>query len=352
MIDRVLRTLTPNWFASVMGTGIVANALILVPIDVPGRRSIALVFWLLAAAWLAVLVVVSLAQPRAARRYAADPAMAPFYGAPAMALMTVGAGALLVGQDLIGEALAVRVDAALWTAGTLMGLFVAAWVPYRMFTRHALRLEDAFAGWLMPVVPPMVSAATGAALVAHLPAGEAQATLLYACYALFGLSLFAALIVIAIVWLGLVLHGPGPAKRAPTLLIILGPLGQSITAANLLGAAAHGVVALPLAEFGVLYGVCVFGFAMLWLAIALALIARAARAGLPFSLAWWSFTFPVGTCVTAAAELSIHTGLHAFTWVCGALLALLLAGWAAAAGHTLRVEKNFTWPSTPVGESR
>jgi hypothetical protein len=31
-----------------------------------------------------------------------DPAMAPFYGAPPMAMLTVGAGAVLVGKDLIG----------------------------------------------------------------------------------------------------------------------------------------------------------------------------------------------------------------------------------------------------------
>ena len=37
--------------------------------------------------------------PEYARRHHHDPAMAPFYGAPPMALLTVGAGALLVGRD-------------------------------------------------------------------------------------------------------------------------------------------------------------------------------------------------------------------------------------------------------------
>ncbi|MGX6447207.1 SLAC1 family transporter [Patulibacter sp. S7RM1-6] len=46
----------PNWFASVMGTGIVANAAALLPRRFPGLHGLALVAWALATAWLVVLV--------------------------------------------------------------------------------------------------------------------------------------------------------------------------------------------------------------------------------------------------------------------------------------------------------
>lgn len=42
-----------------------------------------------------------------------------------MALMTVGAGALLAGRRLIGLPAAVDVDWVLWSAGTLGGLLTA-----------------------------------------------------------------------------------------------------------------------------------------------------------------------------------------------------------------------------------
>jgi hypothetical protein len=45
--------------------------------------------------------------------------MAQFYGAPPMALLTVGLSTLLLGKDLIGLTLAVRIDAVLWGLGTL-----------------------------------------------------------------------------------------------------------------------------------------------------------------------------------------------------------------------------------------
>nr|BFE71195.1 hypothetical protein GCM10020092_044960 [Actinoplanes digitatis] len=184
----------PNWFASVMGTGILATAAAALPVHVPGLRILATLGWALAAALLAVLVVAAV---RHARTYADDPVLSQFWGAPPMALMTVGAGTLLVGRDWLGEPVAVAVDLVLWTVGTVLGLAVAVAVPYRMMTRHRAGPDAAFGGWLMPVVSPMVSAAGGALLVPHV---AARAELLLACYAMFGVSLFAAILVIGQIW--------------------------------------------------------------------------------------------------------------------------------------------------------
>ncbi len=266
--------------------------------------------------------------------------MAPFFGAPPMAFMTVGAGTLLVGHDLIGMRAAIAVDLILWTLGTVGGLLASAAVPYLMFTRHELTSESTFGSWLMPVVPPMVSAATGAALIAHVPAGQARLSLLLACYAMFGLSLVASLITITLVWSRLAYHRVGPARLVPTLWIVLGPLGQSITAANLLANVAPGVIREPYATTlqatGILYGVPVWGFAALWFAIAAAITLRTARSGLPFSLTWWSFTFPVGTFVTGTSELATHSGAGALAWIAVALYVFLLGAWVTVATRTVR----------------
>jgi tellurite resistance protein TehA-like permease len=75
---------------------------------------------------------------------------------------------------------------------------------------------------------------------------------------------------------------------------------------------------------------------MLWLAIAAAITIRTARDHLPFSLTWWSFTFPVGTTVTGTCELAAHTGSSALAWIAVALFALLVGAWLTAATNTLR----------------
>jgi len=126
----------------------------------------------------------------------------------------------------------------------------------------------------------------------------------------------------------------------PTLWIVLGPLGQSVTAAgNLCVQAAH-VLPAPYAAgaavFALLYGVPVWGFAMLWLALAAAITIRTARRHLPFALTWWSFTFPVGTCVTGTIALAARSHADLLRGASILLYALLLGAWLLVAARTLR----------------
>lgn len=338
----VLAHLGPNWFASIMGTGIVATAAATLPLRVPGLHTAALVVWMTAVLLLVALIVAWAAHwvlhPGTARGHGADPVMAQFYGAPPMALLTVGAGTLLLGKDVLGETVALHVDVVLWSLGTLTGLASAVAVPYLMFTRHDLRTDSVFGGWLMPVVPPMVSAATGALLVPYTPSGQLRTLLLLGCYAMFGLSLLASMIVTTLIWLRSTRYEPGPPARVPTLWIVLGWLGQSITAVNLLGDQAHLALPAPYSTafeaFALVYGVPVFGFALLWIAVAAAVTVRTARVGLPFGLTWWSFTFPVGTVVTGTSALAVHTGLEAVAWLAVAFYAALVAAWGTVAVRT------------------
>jgi C4-dicarboxylate transporter/malic acid transport protein len=340
----VMGNIGPNWFASVMGTGIVAVAGATLPVHVLGLRAFALVVWVIAAVLLAVLIALVgghwLRHPTVARGHARNPQMAHFYGAAPMALMTVGGGALVVGKDLIGERIAVDLDWVLWTAGTLGGIFTAVTIPFLMFTQHDVEPDAAFGGWLMPVVPPMVTAAMGALLLPHLASGTGRQTMLYGCYAMFGLSLVASLNIIAMIWSRLVLYGTSGSARVPTLWIVLGPLGQSITAAGLLGGVATLAVDPGLAEemnaFAVLYGVPVWGFAVMWIALAAALTVRTLRRGMPFALTWWSLTFPVGTFVTGTSQLAAHTHLPAFKAAAAIAYAGLLFTWLLVAARTTR----------------
>ncbi|MGW4210569.1 TDT family transporter [Lentzea sp. NPDC004789] len=317
----------PNLFASVMGTGIVATA----AAAMPGLRTPATLVWALDALLLGFLVVF------AGRRWTlstvrdqlADPVMAQFWGAPPMALMTVGTGALLLGSDWIGLPAALALDWTLWTLGTALGLATSVLVPLRMIGSG----ERAFGGWLMPVVPPMVSAASGALLAHHLPEGQFRQAMVLACYALFGISLFATVVIVPQIWQRLVQHGLGAASTVPTLWIVLGPLGQSITAANLLA----GVPVLPgQTAFGLLYGTVTWGFALLWLAIAAAATVRTARRGLPFALTWWSFVFPLGTLVTGTNALASHFPSPMFTGVAVVLYGALVLAWITVAMRTAR----------------
>ncbi|MFI5982811.1 TDT family transporter [Streptomyces sp. NPDC051555] len=340
----VLRHLGPNWYASIMGTAIIANAGATLPYQLPGQRVACQAVWALSAALLLVLLTARaghwLHHRDQARAHLLDPTVAPFYGCLSMALLAVGGGTLIVGKDLIGITAAVAVDTVLFTAGTLIGLLAAAGIPYLMVVRHKVEAEKATPVWLLPVVAPMVSAALGPLLIPHLAAGQAREAMLLACYAMFGISLLATLLMLPLVFGRLIVNGPLPLALTPTLFLVLGPLGQSTTAVNSLADMAPRSIAAPYADgfgvFAVVYGVPVMGFALLWLALAAAMLVRAARRGMGFAMTWWALTFPIGTCVTGAAGLSRHTGLTAFAWLATALFVALVIAWLAAAANTLR----------------
>ncbi|MDX2779125.1 TDT family transporter, partial [Streptomyces caniscabiei] len=339
-----LRHLGPNWYAPVMGTAIVASAGAGLPLDLPGLRTACTAVWA-----LALVALVAVLGARAlhwthhrdrARADLLDPAVAPFHGCLSMALLAVGGGALVVGRDWIGVRAAVALDVVLFGAGTVAGVLAAVVVPYLMIVRQRIDAERVTPALLLPLVAPMVSAALGPLLVPYLPPGQPRQTLLFGCLALFGLSLLATLVVLPTVCGRLVAAGPLPLALTPSLFLVLGPLGQSTTAAGNLADAAPGAVPAPYAHafapFAVLYGVPVLGFALFWLALAAALVVRARRRGMRFSMAWWAFTFPVGTCATGATALARHTGLVALDVLAVALYALLLAAWVTAAVCTAR----------------
>ncbi|MGW0843118.1 TDT family transporter [Streptomyces sp. NPDC002787] len=339
-----LRHLGPHWYAPVMGTAIVATAGAGLPVGVPGLRTACTAVWALALLALSALLVARTLHwfhhRDQARAHLLDPAVAPFYGCLSMALLAVGGAGLVVGRDWIGVRAAVALDTVLFAAGTVVGLVAAVVVPYLMVVRHRIALAQVTPVLLLPLVAPMVSAAVGPLLVPYLPPGQARQTLLFGCLALFGLSLTATLLVLPLVFGRLITAGPLPLALTPSLFLVLGPLGQSTTAAGNLADAAPDAVPTPYAPafsaFAVVYGVPVTGFALLWLALAAAMVVRARRRGMGFSMAWWACTFPVGTCVTGAEGLARHTGLVAFDVLAVALYALLLTAWATAAAHTLR----------------
>ncbi|MCF1599266.1 TDT family transporter [Streptomyces muensis] len=350
-----VRHLGPNWYAAVMGTAAVATAGAGLPVQLPGLRTVCTVVWA-----LSLVLLLTLLAARAlhwthhrdqARAHLLDPATAPFYGCLSMALLAVGGGAITVGADWIGEEAAVVLDALLFSAGTAVGLAAAVAVPYLMAVRHRAEPSQATPVWLLPLVAPMVSAALGPLLVPHLPPGQARQTLLLACFAMFGLSLLATLLMLPLVFARLITGGPLPLALTPTLFLVLGPLGQSTTAVGMFADVAPGVLPPPYSDgFGllaVLYGVPVMGFALLWSGLAAAHVLRARRHGMGFSMTWWAYTFPVGTCVTGAEALARHTGLVVYEGLAVGVYGVLVAAWTVTAARTAQGLLNGTLLAAP-----
>lgn len=326
-------SIRPNWFTSVMGTGIVAVVASALTVHVPGVDAVAIVAWLLAASGLVVLAALAVPALRThgLAQFADDPHTAPFLGAPPMAVCTVAAATVAVGHRVVGLGAALDIAAVLWIPATVAGCVCAVLLPLRAAHRPALRVDPGHPTWILAAVPPLTSATTGTVFAAHVPAGAARTAFLVMLGVLlvFGIAGAAGAIRLVLVRMGRV--GLGPLRSVPTLWIVLGPLGQTMAAVLLIATAGgHRTGATTVAA------VAVGCLALGWFAFALGATVWAGRHGLPFSLAWWSFTFPVGTVALGTAELARVTGAGGLGWASFACFVLLLVGWSLAAQGTVR----------------
>ncbi|MGW6036893.1 TDT family transporter [Gordonia terrae] len=343
-VERRPSYVPPNWFAAVMGTGIIAIAAHSLPWQPTGLAVVATVFWLLACGVFAAVLIATVRHwvrdPGIARGHHAHRVVAHFYGAVPMAVMTVGTSTMVVGATVIGRDLAVGIDVVCWIIGSIGGVVTAVVIPYRHLIVGHASVGDAFGGWLMPVVPPMVSASAAAVLTSQLPAGWAPHAVMGTGCAMFVLAAFASLPVMAVLAARMRTGDVGAAHMIPTWWIVLGPLGQSVTAAALLAHVAPHVVGAPIAQtlhtFAVGYGLTVWVAATLWIVVAVRLTARTLRSGMPFAMTWWSFTFPLGTYVTGSSALALILGGQVFGIAAIAGFAVLVVAWSVVAVRTVR----------------
>jgi C4-dicarboxylate transporter/malic acid transport protein len=340
-----IRHFTPNWYATTMGTGILAICLAQFP-AMPALYKAGEVLWLaniFLFAGLSVLYAAKwLLHPREALRAFEHPVVSMFFGCIPMGLATIINGTVIFGIPLFGPA-AASAAAGLWWADAALAVLAGLAIPFAMFTRQEHAFDEMSAVWLLPIVACEVTAASGGLLLPHI-AGEApQMTVLFASYVLWACSVPLALGILTILFLRMALHKLPPAGMAATAFLALGPIGtgalglilfamngRTVLEANGLGALAGAISGASL--FG---AVLLWAYGLWWLGMALALTLRYLRHGLPFNLSWWAYTFPVGVYALATLRLSTVVPVGALTLFGNALVVVLAAIWLPVAARTV-----------------
>ena len=336
-----IRYFHPGWFASVMGTGIIAVATHHADSVVSGLEGFAVVLWILSALGFVALIVPWVIRwlrfPAEAWADTAHPTRGPFYSTMPIALLVLGVDFAAIGSAHMDADVAMHVAQGLWIAGTLLAFVFGVLIPYRWFT-GSIALEQINGGWFIPPVANIVVPAAAAPLISSWGSEQAAQYVSLVAFAFFGIGLLLFLALGALLVGRLIQHGLPEAHLAPTLWIGLGPIGVgslalarlSTTATPLFGdSAAQAEVLLRLAA------VVLWGFGLWWLATAIALTLRYLREPFPFAMSWWAFTFPLGAYTVAtfvlgdAYDLGVLTGFGFGLWV------LLIALWSVVAGRTI-----------------
>ena len=342
-----IRQFTPNWFAATMGTGVLALALAQLPVAIPGLHAVAeglwlfniLLFVLFTAAYTARWVLFF----DEARRIFGHSTVSMFFGTIPMGLATIINGFLVFGLPRWGDGV-IHVAEVLWWLDVAMSLACGVLIPYMMFTRQEHSIDQMTAVWLLPVVAAEVAAASGGLLAPHLADAHSQLVMLVTSYVLWAFSLPVAFSILTILLLRMALHKLPHENMAASSWLALGPIGTGALGMLLPGADAPAIFAangLPgmgeiAAGLGLVAGITLWGFGLWWMLMAVLITARYLRAGIPFNLGWWGFTFPLGVYSLATLKLGSTLNLTFFSVFGCVLVAMLAVMWLIVSKRTIQ----------------
>jgi len=342
-----IRQFTPNWFAATMGTGVLALALAQLPVSTPGLHALAEGLWLLNIGLFVLFTAMYAARWvmffDEARRIFGHSTVSMFFGTIPMGLATIINGFLLFGLPRWGDGV-IHVAEVLWWLDVAMSLACGVLIPYMMFTRQEHSIDQMTAVWLLPVVAAEVAAASGGLLAPHLADAHSQLVVLVTSYVLWAFSLPVAFSILTILLLRMALHKLPHENMAASSWLALGPIGTGALGMLLMGADAPAIFAansLPgigeIAEgLGLVAGITLWGFGLWWMLIALLITVRYLRAGIPFNLGWWGFTFPLGVYSLTTLKLASTLNLTFFSIFGCVLVAMLAVMWLIVAKRTVQ----------------
>ncbi|WP_210640007.1 MULTISPECIES: TDT family transporter [unclassified Pseudomonas] len=341
-----IRQFTPNWFAVVMGTGVLALALAQWPANVSGLRLLGEGLWLFNI--LLFVVFTGLYAARwvlffdEARRIFGHSTVSMFFGTIPMGLATIINGFLVFGLPRWGDGVLPLAE-ALWWIDVAMSLACGVLIPFLMFTRQEHRIDQMTAVWLLPVVAAEVAAASGGLLAPHLVDAHSQLVMLVTSYVLWAFSLPVAFSILTILLLRMALHKLPHENMAASSWLALGPIGTGALGMLLLGSdaplifAANGLTGVGeiAAGLGLVAGITLWGLGFWWMLMALLITVRYLRTGIPFNLGWWGFTFPLGVYALTTLKLADLLSLEFFRVFGCVLVAMLVVMWLIVGRRTL-----------------
>jgi C4-dicarboxylate transporter/malic acid transport protein len=339
-----VRDLHPGWFASVMGTAIVAVATYDNPGNLTALRGVAhglgaglaVLAYAIGAVLAVAYAVRWVRHTDAARADLRHPVMGAMHATVPAGLLVLAVTTSVVGPELFPAGVVTAVIATLAVVGAALGLVISVTFAYGLFTgEHPAAAVNG--GWFIPPVVTIIIPMALAPLIPHTSPGTGR-LLLVLGYATFGMGFLLFLFTMGLLHDRLVLHPLPPAALAPTVWIALGPVGVGTLAPLALaraGQSVFGPAAPTVTLISQLVATGLWGFGLWWLAIAVTLLVRYVRAGgLPFHLGWWAFTFPLGAFTVATVTLARAWQTPALEGVAALLYLALVGFWAVVTVRT------------------
>ncbi|MEM4057953.1 MAG: tellurite-resistance/dicarboxylate transporter [Thermoplasmata archaeon] len=324
-----VKNFSPSWFASVMGTGILAVTSLDYSEYLPALKDIATILFYFNVFLFFVLLVPWILRWILFRKNALSdlnhPVTSSFYATIAIAFLVLAVDFIVIGKDMLAGEI-------FWFFGVVLTVMFSVLIPYIMFKSETIKIEHINPGWFIPPVGLIVIPIAGS-LIVHQFSGLMQQFIIFINYFGWGSGFFLYLALSAVCFYRFILHTPLPSTLTPTLWINLGPIGAGIVALiNIVKNSAFITVKEPFFVFAFLF----WGFGIWWVMMAIAMLLHCLKKlDLPFALSWWAFTFPLGAYVAASHSIATIFNMSLIDYIGFALYWLLVVFWCVTLLRTL-----------------
>jgi len=353
----LIKNFSPAWFAMVMGTGGLANVLHTFGKTLPAANTTAVFLW-----GLNSLLFVLLLFPWLIRWFTykeqvmADlkhPLTSNFFITMPAGCIILGSNFLLIGEPYLSPAFLTALGLTLYIIGAVLAFTFAVIGFYNLVSAEEVGPDPINFAWLMMPVVNIVVPLLGNLLVKALAPLNAQAAQLINLLDImfYGIGIILFFIMATIVFNRLIMHRLPPAMAAPTFWVLLGPIGVGTVSILGLADTSHALGLLNAVD-GIKYlGLLLWGFGFWAFVFSLSLTIKYLKSGgIPFSLSWWAFLFPMAAYTLATLMVYDYSKINLILGY-GILLSLLLViMWVITFAKTLLASMNgklFSPPPMP-----
>ena len=343
----IVRTFSPGWYASVMGTAVIVIAVFVFKKYVPWPN-----FWQLFFLSLSAVLFLLISAPwfwrwgcclDAVREDLQHPVSAAFFPTMPISLVVWGIALEKAGPLFLPHETVHAIMRVLWVLGGIgIGAFAITFLSI-YFNKTDLEWHTANLGWLIPPVSVLILPVLGNSLTV-VYAGTVWGDIhFFGSLIALGIGVLLYIFVAGAVFSRYLFHQLPPAHLAPTIWIGIAPTAILEIIIIKMVPAMQAILGLPdgvtqvLSVAAKVTGVSLWGFAFFWLIIAIIITLLHHRwERLSFAMSWWAFTFPLGAFVVSTGLLNSIFDKLFFRAVGLAGLLGLLVIWAIVATTTLR----------------
>ncbi|OLY77572.1 Sulfite efflux pump SSU1 [Smittium mucronatum] len=335
----IIKNFAPSWFSVTMGTGITGILIYTTPYQFHGCHTLGKIFFALNCILFISFFVISVIRytvfPYTINLLLCHPGQSMFIGTMPMGLATiVNSVVFMFPKEQYHWA--PNLAFVLYFIDVAFMLFSVLVVPFFKLAIQKHSMETMYTTWLLPIVPAVVTAATGSVVASVLEYERAKLVLILS-YLIWGLGFPLSMCIIAFYYSKTVIYKLPPPELLISVFLPLGPLGQGsfgilnmgITSTKLFNATGKEFVPVDMiskvAEAGgTLMGLVIWGFGIFWLSMAVAcVIYGLAHNEVKFNIGWWGLTFPLGVFISSTNTLATLLQNRGFK-IFGAVLTISL----------------------------